>query len=66
MTLLKERFIRNKNNKKIGVVIPVRTFEKVNEVLENYGLYKLMEEDKSERLNMQQAKSFYAKLPKAK
>jgi hypothetical protein len=43
--------------------IDIETFNKIEEFLENYGLYKLMIDDKdTESLNIEQAKKYYQSL----
>ena len=46
--------------------IPMETFEKLEKLLENYALVRLMEEDEGgETLSAQDAKSYYDQLEKA-
>jgi hypothetical protein len=66
--------VDEKNKKpdvEIDVEIDIETFNKIEEVLEDYGLYRLMVEDDdseplSEPLDLQQAKDFYRNLQKQK
>ena len=56
-----KRYLVDENDKKVAVEIDIKTFTKIEEVLENYGLYKLMREtarDKS--LNLKDAKKYYS------
>ena len=65
MHQVSKKFITDENNKRVAVQIDLATFEKMEEVIENYGLAKLMDEpDKHETLTVEEAKSFYATLPK--
>jgi len=65
MLKIKKEYIVNSNNKKKAVLIDIETFEKLEELLENYGLGKYMEEvDDEEALNINEAKEYYDILKK--
>lgn len=50
----------------MAVQLDIETFQKLEELLENYGLVKLMKEVESdEKLSIHEAKGYYNKLPKA-
>ena len=67
MLTIQKQYITDEHNKKIAVQIPIRTFEKLEEILENYALFQLMEENEGEEvLNSQDAKAYYDQLEKAK
>jgi len=67
MTLLKPNYVTDNDNKKVAVQLSIKTYQKIEDILENYGLYKLMEEDgDQENLKLENAKQFYAKLKKKK
>ena len=66
MFQLKPNYVTDNGNKKVAVQLNIKTYEKIEEILENYGLYHFMEEDKSEALNLEEAKAFYKKLKKKK
>ena len=67
MREIDKQYIVDEQNRKIAVQIPIETFEKIEEILENYALVQLMEDDDSEgTLDVQDAKSYYAQLEKAK
>ena len=60
MLTIQKQYITDEHNKKIAVQIPIRTFEKLEEILENYALIQLMEENEGEEvLNSQDAKCYY-------
>ncbi len=61
---LKRQYIVDEQNHKVAVQLDIETFEKIEEVLENYGLYQIMqmEEDDDEELDATAAKGFYAEL----
>ncbi|MEG4370123.1 hypothetical protein QUB19_09970 [Microcoleus sp. B4-C5] len=50
----------DENQQPIAVQIPLEQFEKIEEILENYGLDKLIEETEGdERLSKEQALKYY-------
>lgn len=64
---LKEKYIVNKQQKPVAVQLDIKTFKKIEEVLEDYALAHYMKESNSdEKFNVQEAKSFYKKLIKKK
>lgn len=66
MDIINKQYITDEQNRRIAVQIPIQTFEKLEEILENYGLFQLMEDNKgSETLNIQEAKAYYNQLEKA-
>lgn len=53
----------DENQQPIAVQIPIADFEKIEEILENYGLVKLMEESENdERLTKEEALKYYQSL----
>jgi PHD/YefM family antitoxin component YafN of YafNO toxin-antitoxin module len=65
MLKIKKEYIVNSNNKKKAVLIDIETFEKLEELLENYGLGKYMEEvTDEEELSINEAKEYYDILKK--
>jgi hypothetical protein len=49
----------------IAVQIPIEEFERLEEIIENYGLSKLMDEVRDEeRLSLEDAKRYYQTLKK--
>lgn len=62
---LQEKYIIDKNNKPVAVQLDIKTFERLEEVLENYALAQYMKEtEDDDRLNVEEAKTFYNKLVK--
>jgi hypothetical protein len=56
MLEIHKNYIIDENNQPIAVQIPLAEFEKIEELLENYGLVKLIEEvEKEESLSKQDA-----------
>ena len=66
MESIKKKYIIDENNNKIAVQINIETYQKLEDLLENYALVQLMKEDDGERLEVREAKEFYKKLPKGK
>ncbi len=62
---LKEKYIINKNQKPVAVQLDIKTFKRIEEVLEDCALAQYMKETKNdEKLNIYEAKTFYKKLVK--
>ena len=66
METIDKQYIVDEHNKKIAVQIPFETFEKIEEVLENYALFKLIKENEGDEiLGLREAKAYYDRLEKA-
>jgi len=66
MESINKRYIVDEQNKKIAVQIPIDTFEKIEEILENYALVQLMEKNENEEVfDVREAKTYYDQLEKA-
>lgn len=62
---IKKEFVVTNSNRKKAVLIDIETFERIEEILENYGLGKYMEEVKDEEiLSIKDAASYYKTLKK--
>jgi len=62
---LQPNYIVDSHNHKIAVQIDIETYEKITEALENYALFKLMDENKDdEKLSLNNAKAYYDSLKK--
>ncbi|MFQ4145246.1 hypothetical protein [Chlorogloeopsis sp. ULAP02] len=60
MLEITKNYVMDENQQPIAVQIPIADFEKIEEILENYGLVKLMEESKDEeRLSKDEAWKYY-------
>jgi hypothetical protein len=60
---LNRQYIVDENNHKIAVQMDIKTFEKIEEVLENYALYQLMIEDNdNQALSLEEARLYYRRL----
>jgi len=65
MEAINKQYIVDEHNKKIAVQIPIETFEQIEEVLENYALFQLIEENEGEEiLGLREAKAYYDRLEK--
>jgi hypothetical protein len=63
MLELHKSIVLDENQKPIAVQIPIEEFERMEEVIENYGLAKLMDEVRDdEQLSVHEAKRFYRSL----
>ena len=66
METINKQYIVDEQNRKIAVQIPIETFEKLEEILENYALVQLMKENEAgEILSVNEAKAYYDQLEKA-
>ncbi len=62
---LKRQYIVDEDNHKVAVQLDIDTFEKIEDVLENYALVQLINADESETLSIEEARKYYAILDKA-
>jgi len=60
-------YIVDNQNHKIAVQLDINTYNQITETLENFALYKLMEEDKdNETLSLKDAREYYKSLKQNK
>jgi PHD/YefM family antitoxin component YafN of YafNO toxin-antitoxin module len=60
MLEIKKEYVTTDDNRKKAVLIDIETFEKIEEILEDYGLGKYMEEVKDEdALSLSDAAAYY-------
>lgn len=65
MTDIPKTYIVDENNIKVAVQLDISTFEKIEEILENYGLVQLINEvNNEEKLSITEAKVYYQTLDK--
>ena len=63
MLEINKSYLLDSNHKPIAVQIPLTEFEKIEEILEDYGLAKLMDETKDEEtLDKEEALKYLASL----
>jgi hypothetical protein len=66
MTDIPRRYIVDEHDKRIAVQLDIETFEKIEELIENYGLAGLMKQSEGdEKLSLSETKAFYQSLDKA-
>lgn len=62
---LKEKYIIDKQKNPIAVQLDIKTFKRIEQVLEDYALGQYMKEaDDDEKLNVSEAKAYYETLCK--
>ncbi len=65
MVEIHKKVVLDENQKPFAIQIPIEEFERLEEVVENYGLSKLMDEvENEERLSLKDAKKYYQSLKK--
>lgn len=63
MLEIHKKILYDENQKPVAVQIPIEEFERIEEIIENYGLAKLMDEvEDEERLSVDEAKAYYQSL----
>jgi hypothetical protein len=63
MLEIHKKIVLGEDQKPFAVLIPIEEFERLEEVIENYGLARLIDEVKhDERLSVQEAKNYYKSL----
>jgi len=66
MKTVKRKYIVDEKNRKVAVQLDIKTFNRIEEIMENFALYKLMDENKDEDiLYIKSAKKYYSKLKKS-
>lgn len=65
MKAIKKQYVTDENNNVVAVQMDIETFEKIERVLEDYALGKLIEEnDEKDNLDLNEARQYYNKLNK--
>jgi len=65
MLKIHKNILLDESKKPIAVQIPIDEFERLEEVIENYGLSKMIDETKDDkRLSVEEAKEYYQSLKK--
>jgi hypothetical protein len=63
MTDIPRKYIKDERDRTVAVQLDIDTFEKIEELLENYGLVELMKQKKgTQKLAAVEAKVFYRNL----
>jgi len=62
---LQPNYIVDNHNHKIAVQLDIKTYEKITETLENYALFKFIEENKNDKkLSLKDAREYYNTIKK--
>ena len=62
---LQPNYIVDNHDHKIAVQLDIQTYEKITETLENYALFKFMDENKDDdKLSLKDARAYYASIKK--
>ncbi|MFW5803732.1 MAG: hypothetical protein ACOCWG_00710 [bacterium] len=65
METVQKKYIVDENNKPVAVQIDIETFEKIEEIMENHGLFELMKQTEDEdEMDLKAAQDFYSTLEK--
>ena len=60
---LQPNYIVDNHNNKIAVQLDIETYEKITDVLENYALFKFMDENQDDdKLSLKDARAYYTSL----
>lgn len=63
MLTIHKKIVLDADQKPTAIQIPIEEFERLEEIIENYGLSKLMDEAKDEeRFSVEDAKKYYKSL----
>ena len=66
MEIVKRKYVVDEKNRKIAVQLDIKTFNQIEEIMENLALYKIMDENNDEEiLDNKSAKKYYSKLKKS-
>jgi hypothetical protein len=66
MEAIQKKYILDEKENKVAVQLDIATFNKIEEVLENYALYNLiLENEDGDTLDLKQARQFYDNLEKS-
>jgi hypothetical protein len=65
MLPIKKKYLTDEKKRPVAVQVDIKTFEKMEELLEDYALGQFIEEnDPGENLSLNDAKEYYQKLKK--
>lgn len=66
METIKKRYIVDEDNRRVAVQLDLDTYERLEKLLEDHALARLMAEgDDREALDLEEARAYYEELPKA-
>jgi len=65
MLEISKKIVLDEDQRPFAIQIPIEEFERLEEIIENYGLSKLMDEVKDdEKLSTEEARTYYKSLKK--
>ena len=65
MLKIKKKYLTDKNKKPVAVQLDIKTYEKIEQLLEDYALGQLIEQNNpADNLSLQEAKEYFRKLDK--
>lgn len=66
MNMIKKKYLFDENQNKVAVQIDITEYNRIEQMLEDYALGKLMEENEaSENMGLEEAQIFYSQLKKS-
>ena len=66
MEIVKRKYVVDEKNRKVAVQLDIKTFNQIEKIMENFALFKLMDDNKDEEiLDIKSAKKYYSKLKKS-
>lgn len=63
--MFKRQYVTDEHHRRVAVQLDIETFEKLERILEDYGLARLIEENDDEVLDLEAARAYYDALEKA-
>ncbi len=63
--MFKRQYVTDEHHRRVAVQLDIETFEKLERILEDYGLARLIEENDDDVLDLGEAKAYYDSLEKA-
>lgn len=65
MLKIKKKYLTDENNRAVAVQLDIKTFERIEQLLEDYALGQLIEENEPyDTLSLNEAEEYYKKLKK--
>ncbi len=63
--MIRKQYIVDEKNRRVAVQIPIEILERLEEILENYGLVQLMKKKESDEIiGVNEARAYYDRLEK--
>ncbi|MDQ3397097.1 MAG: hypothetical protein M3511_04880 [Deinococcota bacterium] len=63
--MFKRQYVTDEHHRRVAVQLDIKTFERLERILEDYGLARLIEENDDDVLDLGEAKAYYDSLEKA-